>query len=68
MTVLRTVTTCDDQPQVIEVVESSRHENEAVSRNRLRNLLDLALTIGKREGLIGNQEIEVCGDGNQSSA
>ena len=68
MTVLRTISTSDDQPQVIEVVESSRQEPEAVSRNRLRNLFDLALTIGKREGLIGNQEVEVCGDGNQSSA
>jgi len=66
MTVLRTIATIDEQPQAIEVVESSNREHEAVSRKRLRNLLDLALTIGKREGLIGNQEVEVCGDGNQS--
>ena len=68
LTVLRIESTEDNQPSVIEVIESSRPEHATMSRNRLRNLLDLALAIGRREGLIGNQDAEVSGDGNQERA
>ena len=45
--------------------EASPAENNPMVRTRLRNLLELAVTIGRREGLLGNNgDISVEGGKN----